>query len=225
MKQVLILGPEMTAFSHSIVPFLVKSKKGSKILETYAFMDPGSSATFCTNALARQLNLQGRRTELELKTMSPKHHVESYLLTDLEVSGLNTNNFIDLPKVFTQKNIPVSRKNIPQKDIKKWPYLSEVRLPDINADVGLPIGSNVYKALEPWQVINSRDNGPFAVRTALGWIVNGPFKDHTDTNSEDCGYPQVAVNRISVENVEQLLLQQFSQDFPERLCDDKLEMS
>lgn len=113
--------------------------------------------------------------------MSPKHHVESYLLKDLEVSRLNTKNFIDLPKAFTQKNIPVSRKNIPShKDIKKWPYLSEVRLPDINADVGLLIGSNVYKALKPWQVFNSRGNGPFAVRTALGWIDNGPFKDHTD---------------------------------------------
>lgn len=99
----------------SIVLVLVKSKKGSKIVETYAFMDSGSSATFCTDALARQLNLQGRHIELELKTMSPKHHVESYLLTDLEVSGLNTNNFMDLPKVFTQKNIPVSRKNIPSQ--------------------------------------------------------------------------------------------------------------
>ena len=81
----------------SIVPVLVKSKKGSKSVETYAFMDPGRSATFCTDALASQLNLQGH-TQLKLKTMSPKHQVECYLLTDLEVSGLNTNNFIDLSK-------------------------------------------------------------------------------------------------------------------------------
>lgn len=207
----------------SIVPVQFKSKKGSEVVETYAFMDPGSSAMFCTDALARQLNLQGRCTELELRTMSPKHHVESYLLTDLEVSGIDCNTFIDLPKVYTQESIPVSTENIPsQQDIEKWPYLSEVRIPSINADVGLLIGSNVHKALEPWQVINSRGNGPYGVRTTLGWTVNGPLRDHTNTDSENCGYSQATVNRISVENVEQLLLQQYNQDF---LCDDKVEMS
>ncbi|KAI3359305.1 hypothetical protein L3Q82_002621 [Scortum barcoo] len=210
----------------SIVPVQVKSKKGSKVVETYAFMDPGSSATFCTDTLARQLNIQGRHTELELKTMSPKHQVESYLLTDSEVSGIDSNNFIDLPKVYTQKSIPVSTKNIPtQEDIEKWPYLREVRIPFINADVGLLIGSNVHKALEPWHVINRRGNGPYAVRTVLGWTVNGPLRDNTNSDSVNCGYSQATVNRISVENVEQLLLQQYNHDFPERLCDDKVEMS
>ncbi len=196
----------------SIVPVQVKSKKGNKIVNTYAFMDPGSSATFCTNTLARQLNLQGRRTELEL--------------TDLEVSGIECNNFIELPKVYTQKSIPVSTENIPsQEDVDKWPYLSKVRIPSITADVGLLIGSNVHKALEPWQVINSRGNGPYAVRTALEWTVNGPLRDLTNTDSENCDHTQVTVNRISVENVEQLWLQLYNQDFPERLCDDKAEMS
>ena len=69
VKQVLIPGPETTAFL-TVVPVFVKSKKGSKFVETYAFMDPGSSATFCTHALARQLNLEGRRTQLELKSLS-----------------------------------------------------------------------------------------------------------------------------------------------------------
>lgn len=129
--------------------------------------------------------------------------MESYLLTDLEVNGLNTNNFIELPEVFTQKSIPVSRKNIPsQDDIKRWPYLNDVRVPTINVGVGLLIGSNVHQALEPWQVVNSRGNGPYAVRTALGRIINGPFQEHTDT--EDRGCSQATVNRISIENVEQL---------------------
>lgn len=104
----------------SILPVKVKANKDNKVVETYAFMDPGSSATFCTETLAKQLNLQGRCTELELKTMSPKHHVESYLLTDLEVGGINHNNFIDLSKVYTQKSMPVAAENIPtQEDVEK----------------------------------------------------------------------------------------------------------
>ena len=43
----------------AIVPFRVKFKKSNKTVEAYAFMDPGSSASFCTEALAKQLKVQG----------------------------------------------------------------------------------------------------------------------------------------------------------------------
>lgn len=58
----------------AIVPVLVKSKKSPKMTETYAFMDPGSSGMFCTEDLARQLNLTGRK-----KKNLPDHH-ESKLI-------------------------------------------------------------------------------------------------------------------------------------------------
>ncbi len=159
----------------AIVPVKIKSKKSDKTIEVYAFMDPGSSATFCTESLARRLNVQGRKVDMMLSTMNSKKRVESYVLTDLEVSGLEENNFVELAKVFTQKSIPVSMENIPQQhDIDKWPYLSEVKLPQIDAGVEILIGNKEYKLLEPWQVINSEQNGPYAVKTALGWILNGP---------------------------------------------------
>lgn len=44
-------------------------------------------------------------------------------------------------KVSTQRSIPVGRKIIPlHKDIDKWSYLKEVKLPHTDADVGLLIG-------------------------------------------------------------------------------------
>ncbi|TWW62354.1 hypothetical protein D4764_04G0010010 [Takifugu flavidus] len=46
----------------------------------------------------------------------------------------------------------------------------------MQAEVGLLIGANVPKAMEPLQVVNSVDNGPYAVRTILGWTVNGPLR-------------------------------------------------
>lgn len=67
--------------------------------------------------------------------MNQKGFVDTHLLTDLEVSSLEECSFIDLPKVFTQKDMPVSRKNIPlQTDVDKWPYLKDVKLPHIHAD-------------------------------------------------------------------------------------------
>lgn len=90
--------------------------------------------------------------------------------------GLNENNFVDLPQVFAQREIPVIRENIlQQKDVKKWKYLEEVCLPQIDTGIGLLIGTNVPEVLDPSRVINS-GAGPFAVKTILGWIINGPLK-------------------------------------------------
>lgn len=39
----------------------------------------------------------------------------TYVITGLEISGLDKNNFIQLPDVFTQKEMPVTMENIPTK--------------------------------------------------------------------------------------------------------------
>lgn len=56
----------------AIVPIRVKSKKSNKTVEAYAFMDPGSSASFCTEALAKQLNVQGRKANLMVSTINSR---------------------------------------------------------------------------------------------------------------------------------------------------------
>lgn len=48
----------------SIVAVKVKSQRSNKTVQTYAFLDPGSSGTFCTDSLARRLNVKGKRTSI-----------------------------------------------------------------------------------------------------------------------------------------------------------------
>ena len=74
------------------------------------------------------------------------------------------------------------------------------------------IGTNAPKVLEPWRVINSKGNGPFAVKTLLGWVINGPL-GHKEFMS-DC-HP-VLVNRIAISSLEEILTQQYNQDFAEQ---------
>ena len=209
----------------AIVPVRLKSKKGTRTVETYAFIDQGSSATFCTEKVMRMLNLRGRKTEILLRTMGQEKLVHSHILSDLEVSGLEEEMYIDLPSVFTQPEIPVKKENIPQQmDLQRWTYLEEVRLPSIKAEIGLLIGANAHKAMEPWQVINSQDDGPYAVSTAIGWIVNGPIKNEDEPQHSE-GLQSVTANRISVASIEEMLTQHFNSDFSERSCEDKTEMS
>lgn len=102
---------------------------------------------------------------------------------------------MELPEVCTQNNMPVSTENITtEKDLPKWPYLSNIKIPEINSEVEMLKGTNTPKVMEPWEVVNSCENGPYAVRTLLGWVVNGPLRSHN--NEDKSSRPAVTASRI-----------------------------
>ena len=62
--------------------------------------------------------------------------------------------------------------------MKKWNYLEGIAneiFPNTDISVQLLIGANCAEALEPKEVISSRGNGPYAVKTIFGWCVVGPI--------------------------------------------------
>lgn len=142
----------------------------------------------------------------------------------MEVCGLDGQDYIKLPNVFTHPDIPAKKTNIPQKkDLEKWSYLNRVHLPKLESEIGLLIGANAHKAMEPWEIINSRNDGPYAVKTALGWVVNGPVSRCQEKESDE--RQSFLVNRISVQSIEDMLIRHYDADFPERRCEDKQEPS
>ena len=58
--------------------------------------------------------------------------------------------------------------------------------------VELLIGANCSRALEPVQVIASRDGGPYAMKTVLGWCIVGPIACINSRNGS------LTCNRIEV---------------------------
>ncbi|KAK0148069.1 hypothetical protein N1851_012226 [Merluccius polli] len=202
----------------SIVPVKVKSKKGRKIVETYAFLDQGSSGSFCTSSLMNKLNVSGRGTKILLRTMGQEKLVGCCIVSDLEVAGLESDLYCDLPDIFTQKKMPVCRNNIArEQDLVRWPYLRGVHLPEIDADIELLIGLNAPRALEPIKVIPSEEGGPYAVQTVLGWTVNGPM-----SGAADLEHLTITANRISVVKLDELWKQQFQLDFRECRHEEQL---
>lgn len=207
----------------SILPVKVKSAKGNCIIKTYAFLNLGSSATFCSEHLMQQLNITGRRTNFLLHTMGQEKVVPAYALTGLEVSDLESNDFYVLPEVLTQSKMPVTADSmVTPEDLAKWPYLSRVNIPSIKANVGLLIGTNAPKILEPWEVINSCGNGPYAIRTLLGGVVNGPLNGNSGTLETELS--SALVNRISVCKLKKMLTNQYNHEFNEKTIEEK-EMS
>lgn len=80
---------------------------------TYAFLDSGSSSTFCTESLMRQLGVSGTRTQISLTTLEKKDSlIESFVVKDLFISDLGKNVFIDLPALYMRLKIPISKEDI-----------------------------------------------------------------------------------------------------------------
>lgn len=125
--------------------------------------------------------------------------------------------------MFTQKEMPVSTDNIiSEEELTKWPYLKELKIPHMNSDVDLLIGTNASKLMEPWEVVNSQSEGPYAIKTLLGWVINGSVHGYGDSES---GYPSVHANRTVVDRIEELLTSQYNYDFIERSFTEQEEMS
>ncbi|XP_064627990.1 uncharacterized protein LOC135487824 [Lineus longissimus] len=219
----------------SIVQVLVKSGASDEFVSTYALLDSGSTGTFCTERLMGKLKVTGKRADVLLKTMGNEVRKKSFVIPALQVApvaeGYNeVSGWIDLPPVLSQPSLPVSEEDIAtQEDLSRWDYLQEVRLPVVEKSselhVGLLIGINSPKAMEPFRVIPSDGNGPFAVKTRLGWAINGPLGDQ---DREDVGIGSI-VHIVQNTRVDTDLLaavnRQVDYDFSERVVDEVEECS
>ena len=58
--------------SMAILPVKVRARNGDKTVITYAFLDNGSSATFCTESLMEQLGAKGPKVKISLSTLEKK---------------------------------------------------------------------------------------------------------------------------------------------------------
>ena len=81
--------------------------------------------------------------------------------------------------------------------------------------LGMIVGNNCPKALEPMEVIASRDGGPYATRRRLGWCVSAPDKE-SKTGSIVCNRIRVVETRIKDHAIGNALLQMWNEDFVEK---------
>ena len=211
--------------TQAIVPVIVRSSVDGSTAKTYAFLDSGSNAVFCSKDLMKQLNMKGKRTKLQIQTMIGDKVADSLVLTGLEIMGLEGENVLQLPKAYVQDKIPASRDDIPtQAEIDKWGYLKEVNIRnlDLVTDIGLLIGINVPKASEPWKVINSQNHGPYACLTRFGWAVYGLPKGNKE--GKQCT-TRASANKIVVASIEEEICRLFNQDFNENPARERPENS
>ena len=210
-----------TKIGMAVVPVKVWSKTARTPVITYAFLDSGSSSTFCTEALMKQLGICGTRTKISLTTLEKKDSLmDSFVVKDLVISDLDENVLIELPALYTRPEIPVSKDDVPtQRDVDQWPHLCGVHLPEVNAEIGLLIACDVPTVFDPLEVKHSKDGGPYASRTCIGWVVNGPLGRYHEG-------PRATSFFIKADpEFHQMVRDFYDSGFSESSADDKPEMS
>ncbi|KAG7169525.1 putative peptidase (DUF1758)-containing protein 1, partial [Homarus americanus] len=147
-------------------------------IRTLALLDLGSDRSYCTKDLAQKLRVKGTPTLVTMGTLAQEMILESAEV-DLEVvgAGLKRGRTILIPKVLIKQNFPITLHNsvANTSDISRWIHLRGVELPELqSSSIEILIGQDVPQALVPLEVRAGRDGMPFAIKTRLGWKVNGP---------------------------------------------------
>ncbi|KAJ8018203.1 hypothetical protein HOLleu_43941 [Holothuria leucospilota] len=210
----------------AIIPVIVKSLKNGRALQTYAFLDPGSSMSFCTDQLKQQLGVGGRRARIPIETMAAPYILETSIVSNLAISNLKGGRYIELPNVYTKKCLPVTKEHVPtQEDVDAWDHLrGKVLLKQIDADIGLMIGNAVADAYTPLEIVTGPRGTPFAQRSILGWIPWSIVRPGPAPNTH-------TVNRVESKAIEdhsqltQLVQKATRIDFPESKGTEQFGMS
>ena len=195
----------------------------------YAALDTMSSACFMSRDVWMMLGCPGEPTEITIKTVTGESRQTTQVIPGLFVSAAHSDGpWIGLPKVYMQDELPVDVSEVPSHStLMKYPHLSHLmsQMPDRDPGIpiGLLIGVNCPKALQPQSVIPSVDSGPYAVKTALGWCLSGPLPNSPPLDSVSCNRIHLSEHQVRVYDtgIKEMMLQMYETDFSESLsCPD-----
>jgi hypothetical protein len=161
-----------------ILPVIVRAEIGCPGVRTYAFLDVGSTGTFCTHSLVDKLGVRGRDEVLLLTTLEAADSQMEVKAVSMVVSDVNDSRNLQLQVVFATEKLNVNNSMPRIDDVRKWTHLRDIDWPEeefaMEGKVELLIGQKYPEALIPLKTIRGPPGTPYATNTCLGWTLNGP---------------------------------------------------
>nr|XP_054773349.1 uncharacterized protein LOC129281437 [Lytechinus pictus] len=159
-----------------IIPVKVRAANGRTAVDTFALLDNGSTNSFCLKELAERLDIKGRSQILSVSTLEKRSSEVKCEAVNLKVSGLGSDVELDV-EAYTRPKLNISMENMAREaDISQSLHLQDLNLPVTSySQVTMLIGQDVPEALMPLEVKSGRPGELFAVKTVLGWTLNGPL--------------------------------------------------
>ena len=165
------------------------AKSSSRRVTVYALLDDCSQGTFIKEDILESLNIKGlpEPKPVGVKTLNGSTVQGSIKVDGLFVEAVPSHSVhhktsqVQLPTAYSREFLAVDPEEIPTPSkISCWDHLEKLvqKIPDYDPSIpiGLMIGGDCPKAIEPVEVIPSDNGGPYAKRTSLGWCIIGPIK-------------------------------------------------
>ena len=208
-----------------VVAVTVKGSATQLSVRTAALLDPGSNKSFCSMELLRKLGLTGDPVNLSLSTMSDSSSPEAREVS-LEVSAATKTRKskpVVLPKVYGIETFPSLTDSVACKaDMTQWSHLRGLNIHEFK-DISILIGQDVPQALMPLEVRRGKDDEPYAVRTALGWTVNGPVSEDTSVADALCSF--ICAGESIEPSLDAQVQQFWKIDTGDAIADSELQLS
>ncbi|KAF6213645.1 hypothetical protein GE061_011366 [Apolygus lucorum] len=172
-----------------IVP--VKLHGPLKTVETYAFLDSGSTVTMIREDMAAELGLQGEKQPLKVRWTdnSIREENESQVVS-FSISGVKEN-----AKTFSVYRARTVRQlNLPQQTVnpallgQSFEHLKDLEISAYkDAKPTILLGEDNWALAIPLKVVHRSWNGPVATKTRLGWVLHGkiPLRLKGRVNDEE----------------------------------------
>ena len=124
------------------------------------------------------------------------------IIKGLTISGLSHfNQQIILPHAYCKDILSVDHDEIlSSSEVQKHMYLKRIhnQIPDLDRSIpiSLIIGGICKAAVEPLEVIPSQGNGPFAMKTRLGWCLAGAVRYSPPSIGSTCNNIRIKAYNI-----------------------------
>lgn len=176
-----LAGPSKPCMSHSspnsvlfkIVPIRIFGE--DSFVNTFAFLDDGSSLTLLDREIFERLNLSGVKEKLSLQWTKGITRVEDSHCTTVVIGSAKGKQTQALTNVYVVNNLDLPAQTVDLKNLKeRFHHLRGLPIPELNrAKPKILIGLQHTKLLLCGQNFAGGDDEPVASKTRLGWVVYG----------------------------------------------------
>ncbi|KAL3999531.1 AP-5 complex subunit zeta-1 [Sarotherodon galilaeus] len=162
-------------------------RNGKRTLETYAVLDDGSQRTMLLTSAAQHLHLTGKAEKLSLRTVHQEVETIQGSSVSFKISPIaHPEKTYTINNAFTTSHLALSDHTYPVSSLqRRYKHLQGIPLTFINkAAPLLLIGSDhthLITSIAP--VRHGPFGSPTAVKTRLGWTLQGPITDFQPQSS------------------------------------------
>lgn len=156
-------------------------RNGKRSIEAYAVLDDGSERTILLHAAAEELGLKGRPEDIALRTIRQEiQPVRGSAISFIISPAAEPKRKFKIQNAFTAEQLGLAEHTQPVTELQqRYRHLARLPLSALNnIHPVLLIGSDFPHLIMPIEPVRmGPPGGPAAVKTRLGWTLQGPAED------------------------------------------------